>query len=866
MLRVRALLFICLLSLLAYPAGARFIGNGGVIGTVPSPPGGTATWDPAFVGSNLSLSNGNLTATAGSSSSYGSTRDTVSATGDLRYAEFTINTVAGAYGQAVGVCNTSSGVNDQIGGAGTSSNSVGAFNTGEIYINNIKKQDFNEFFNGDVVREATNVNTQQAWFATNTGYWNNNPQANPVTGQYGVDISALGTGALYACSSQASSNALTADFGTTSYAFPLTGAINWGATPTTVTAHLTAGPAMVPSGDPVLLTWTSTNATSGCSGTGFSTGSAQGGTVTVNPSTTTTYQVSCSGGLGTAMASATATISSGTTYFVANAGNDSNNGTSTGTPWQTIGKVNSGSYNPGDQIKFNGGDNFTDVCLNPNPSNVTATSKLNTPVTFTSYGTGNATITSNCVGDYHGAVLMEANAITLKQITLRPGAGNQPRGGVFIFNTSLVPIGGITVDTVDVGGFTFFATSGSTNYGAEVFISGFPGNSPCALDGVTVKNSTLHGLSGASSPDENGISGNGSGRNICNVVYEGNTVFNIGANGTTIAPGSFGSGILAIEITNGTVQHNLVHDVGGNTTTCGGPVGIWGDDVENLVIQYNEDYHVQPVSFTTGCDWDGYDLDGEVHDSTVQYNYSHDNYGPGYIAFIAENGSETWGNNTFRYNISEHDVAAGTDTTVGAFNLSGNFLTPTGGNLNIYNNTFYVNTTGAGVRPSGFAGFGTCDVPGVVANNIFAVAQDDQGITPFVHLSACTNAQTWKNNDYYALSGGTVNWIANSTYTSLSAWQAATTGGDTNATTANPSLASGGSGGTCSWTPSALSGPQPCPSGYELNHGSAMIGAGLDLTGSPYSLSVGSTDYYLDTIPNGGAGTGYNIGTDGANR
>jgi hypothetical protein len=39
-----------------------------------------------------------------------------------------------------------------------------------------------------------------------------------------------------------------------------------------------------------------------------------------------------------------------TSYYVSNSGSDLNNGTSTGTPWQTLAKVNAQSFNPGDAI------------------------------------------------------------------------------------------------------------------------------------------------------------------------------------------------------------------------------------------------------------------------------------------------------------------------------------------------------------------------------------------------------------------------------------------------------------------------------------------------------------------------------------
>lgn len=48
----------------------------------------------------------------------------------------------------------------------------------------------------------------------------------------------------------------------------------------------------------------------------------------------------------------------GTIYYVANDGDDSNNGTSPSTPWKTIQKVNNSYFNPGDGILFKRGDTW----------------------------------------------------------------------------------------------------------------------------------------------------------------------------------------------------------------------------------------------------------------------------------------------------------------------------------------------------------------------------------------------------------------------------------------------------------------------------------------------------------------------------
>jgi Concanavalin A-like lectin/glucanases superfamily len=79
------------------------------------------------------------------------------------------------------------------------------------------------------------------------------------------------------------------------------------------------------------------------------------------------------------------------TYYVSNCGtvgSDSNNGTSPSTPWLTIAKVNSSTFNPGDTIEFHDGCTWREE-LNL-PSSGTATY----PITVSTYGLGNPPIIS----------------------------------------------------------------------------------------------------------------------------------------------------------------------------------------------------------------------------------------------------------------------------------------------------------------------------------------------------------------------------------------------------------------------------------------------------------------------------------------
>ncbi|HVY36073.1 MAG TPA: Ig-like domain-containing protein, partial [Candidatus Paceibacterota bacterium] len=77
------------------------------------------------------------------------------------------------------------------------------------------------------------------------------------------------------------------------------------------------------------------------------------------------------------------THAAGTIYYVAANGSDANSGTSPSAPWQTLTKVNSTSFAPGDQILFNRGDTFYGFFVPKNSGTSSA------PITYGAYGSGN---------------------------------------------------------------------------------------------------------------------------------------------------------------------------------------------------------------------------------------------------------------------------------------------------------------------------------------------------------------------------------------------------------------------------------------------------------------------------------------------
>src|SRR5665647_54836 len=159
-----------------------------------------------------------------------------------------------------------------------------------------------------------------------------------------------------------------------------------------------------------------------------------------------------------------------TNYYFSVTGNDTNNGTSTSTPWQTISKFNSvfSSRSPGDSLLFKRGDTFYGSLT------ISSSGSSGSPITIGAYGTGARPIitgfttlsswTSLGSGIYEdscSACQPSLNMVTF-QDTLQP-MGRWPK--LSASNGGYLTIGTHRVDTF----LTSTGLSGALNYvGGEV--------------------------------------------------------------------------------------------------------------------------------------------------------------------------------------------------------------------------------------------------------------------------------------------------------------------------------------------------------------------------------------------------------------
>ena len=115
-------------------------------------------------------------------------------------------------------------------------------------------------------------------------------------------------------------------------------------------------------------------------------------------------------------------------------------------------------------------------------------------------------------------------------------------------------------------------------------------------------------------------------------VYVGNNkVFNnLGVKSNVVSHS--GDGILIGDASGGTVEKNTAYTNGWcSTAAAGGPAAIWCYDSKNIIFQYNE-AHLNGTG--TGMpDGNGFDLDGGASNCIMQYNYSLDNYGAGFLVW-----------------------------------------------------------------------------------------------------------------------------------------------------------------------------------------------------------------------------------------
>ncbi len=355
-----------------------------------------------------------------------------------------------------------------------------------------------------------------------------------------------------------------------------------------------------------------------------------------------------------------------TTFFISGKGDDSNSGLSPEDPWKTIEKVNSLDLQPGDIVLFEGNYDYPgNLYLDSNDGNNSAN-----VVKISSYGTGRATIQA---GDSYGIFAYNTSGFVIDDINVAgSGMNSNNNSGIYFYND--LP-GDTKLDLIEI---TNCEVYGFKDNG--ILIGGWNGNS--GFTNVLIENNKIHDILDKGIFSYGKFSSTKTGYAHSNITVRSCEVYNIKGY-TKEKAGHSGNGIVLSDVQHSVIEHCTAYNSGsGNTFSGGGPVGIWYWDADQVTIQFNEVYGMASGTKDGG----GFDMDGGVTNGIMQYNYSHDNQGAGYL--IGQfTGARPMANITVRYNISQNDAA----TNGGSIYLFNGGSSSDMKNIFVYNNTLHTN-------------------------------------------------------------------------------------------------------------------------------------------------------------------------------
>lgn len=521
-----------------------------------------------------------------------------------------------------------------------------------------------------------------------------------------------------------------------------------------------------------------------------------------------------------------------TNYYVSTSGSFSNNGLTKDKPFKGLGQVPS-ALKPGDSILIKGGDKVIG-----GPLVISASGNSSSDIVVSSYDnilpsgeTLNGGLALN-----GGITIDNASYVTIKDIILKGdwnpitmvGTGNS---GVKINPTSTGG-GSIAIIGCDISGF-------------YIGVHGYypsPVSSTNVFTTINVMYCLLHDNGKAGLDISAVVPAYGSKQYAFDnlILYKNFVYNNLGSN---IANHS-GDGAVVGSFERGIMSHNVVFHNGWRNTNAGaGPAGIWCWDADSMLLEYNEAY--DNGTMLGKGDGDGFDFDGGVTNSILQYNYSHDNWAAGYLLWNLGGMRSNTSNNILRYNISENDNIGYPLHLWNRDHFGGIAIAAGCSDTKIYNNTI-----SAKLGPCIKVEAGTT-TNFEYYNNIFY----SEAPSGHLLLDMQSSGNKLLNNCYYSVNGFLVK-IGATTYSTFgdgSATDLKKSGNETsgNGMLANPKLKmplSEVNVGDFSLTNFT---------NYQLQAGSPVKDKGLDLTASPYKWNIGKNDYNGLSIP---AGSGHDIG------
>jgi hypothetical protein len=365
-------------------------------------------------------------------------------------------------------------------------------------------------------------------------------------------------------------------------------------------------------------------------------------------------------------------------YYVSATGDDMHTGTSPGHAWRTIARANRQVLRPGDRLLFRGQNTFDGNLV------VEAVGKpsVKLPITVGSYGQGRATLRA---GNGTGVTSKNAGGLVIRDLIVVGSDRRTNHGsGVSILNT--LPGGKclefIRIENVVARGF---GKDGIAVGGAAVDNSR-SGFRDVRITSCRASDNAYTGIHVFGQHDYYAKTYSNRDVAILRCIAHDNP------GDPNFLDEHSGDGILIHDVDGGLIDGCTAYGNGGLCRArSGGPVGIWAWSSRRLVIQ-----NCVSVRNRTGGAYDGggFDFDGGVSESVLQYNYSAENDGAGLLVFDFGAAPFRMTDNVVRFNISENDGRKN--------GFAGIYVKSLGESierLQVYHNTVFVSPSGTADQP-----------------------------------------------------------------------------------------------------------------------------------------------------------------------
>lgn len=359
-------------------------------------------------------------------------------------------------------------------------------------------------------------------------------------------------------------------------------------------------------------------------------------------------------------------------HFDAKSGSDSNNGLSEGKAWKSLDKIREIQLNPGDSLLFRRGSVF------PGVLEISGQGTPEKRIVIDAYGIGEKPCISAPDSSLYAVLIKNSDYVTLQNLeVVNTGSERLPRRtGVKVLCENYGISHNITLNALyihDVNGSLVKNAGG----GSGILIENRGREIVSVFDSLIIENCIIRRC------ERNAMiwSAPWSRKNwqvSTNTIVRKNLIEEVP-----------GDGIVPIGCDGALIEYNLMRNCTDLLPEKQAAAGIWPWSCDNTLIQFNEvSDHKAP--------WDaqGFDSDFNCTNTTIQYNYSHDNHG-GFV-LICNNGSSNPADNIgnigtiVQYNISINDAIRPRETHIGVFSPSIHIAGPCK-NTRVNRNILHVN-------------------------------------------------------------------------------------------------------------------------------------------------------------------------------